>query len=121
MLNSRPARNQALKWEKDDEGEVSIILSRKKGWRMNLMAKIFYIPEQRKISLDEIGSEIWAMCNGRTPVAKMIEAIGEKYKLNPKEAEISLLSYLRTLGKKRVIGFLVKDEQTPRKSGSRKK
>jgi hypothetical protein len=110
MLNSRPARNEALTWEENDTGEVVIEVERQDNLRVRLLSKIFYIPKQRKITLDEVGAEVWQMCNGRTSVAQMIERLGKKYQLNRKEAEVSLLSYLKTLGQKRFVGFLVDGE-----------
>ena len=41
----------------------------------------------------------------------MIESLSKKYQLNRKEAEVSLLSYLKSLGQKRFIGFLIPGEE----------
>ena len=98
MLNSRPARNEALAWDENDDGEVVIKVERQESLRVRLLSKVFYIPQERKITLDEVGTEVWQMCNGKTSVAQMIERLGKKYQLNRKEAEVSLLSYLKTLG-----------------------
>ena len=107
MLNSRAARNEALAWDENDDGEVVIMVERQENLRVRLLSKIFYIPQERKITLDEVGTEVWQMCNGKTSVAQMIERLGKKYQLNRKEAEVSLLSYLKTLGQKRFVGFLI--------------
>ena len=120
MLNSRPARNELLKWEKTDSGEAQITVVRQETWKVRMLSKLFYVPRERKITLDEVGSEVWQMCDGRTTVAQMIDALREKYKLDRKEAEVSLLSYLKTLGQKRFVGFVLEGEQsTPEPSGSR--
>jgi hypothetical protein len=44
----------------------------------------------------------------------MIRRLSGQYKLNLKESEISLLHYLRQLGQKRLVGFLVDRERPPR-------
>lgn len=113
MLSSRPARNEALEWEKTDDDEVQVMVTRQETWRVRLLSKVFYIPKKRKITLDEVGSEVWQMCNGRTTVAQMIEALSDKYQLNRKEAEVSLLAYLKTLAQKRFVGFLIDGEKKP--------
>ena len=113
MLSSRPARNEALEWEKTDDDEVQVMVTRQETWRVRLLSKVFYIPKKRKITLDEVGSEVWQMCNGRTTVAQMIEALSGKYQLNRKEAEVSLLAYLKTLAQKRFVGFLIDGEKKP--------
>ena len=92
-MNSRPARNELLKWEKNDRGEAQITVTRQETWKVRLLSKLFYVPKDRTITLDEVGSEVWQMCNGRTSVAQMIDSLRVKYKLDRKEAEVSLLSY----------------------------
>ena len=115
MLNSRPARNELLSWEKSDRGEAQIIVTRQDTWKVRLLSKMFYVPKERKITLDEVGTEVWNMCDGRTSVAQMIESLGKTYTLDRKEAEVSLLSYLKTLGQKRFVGFIVEGESAPEK------
>ncbi len=106
-MESRPARNELLAWEDTEEGEVRITVTRQETWKTRLLSKVFYIPEKRTITLDEVGAQVWQMCDGRTSVAQMIEGLRDHYKLDRKEAEVSLLSYLKTLGQKRFVGFLV--------------
>ncbi|MEC8645894.1 MAG: PqqD family protein [Candidatus Latescibacterota bacterium] len=113
MMSSRPTRNDSLDWEKNDEGEVQISVVRQDTWKVRLLSKLFYIPKKRKITLDEVGTEVWQMCNGRNTVGDMIEQLSETYQLNRKEAEVSLLQYLKTLGEKRFIGFVLEGEKGP--------
>lgn len=107
MLKSRPVRNQLVTWERNEQGEVVITIPRQTGWKVKLLTLLFHIPKKKLISLDEIGSDVWALCDGKNSVERILRTFGERHKLNAKEAEVSLLSYLRTLGKKRVIGFMV--------------
>jgi len=107
MLNSLPARNDLLEWEKTDKGEAQITVMRIDSWKVRLLSKLFYVPRKRTITLDDVGTEIWQMCNGRTSVGQMIEQLRKKYKLDRKEAEVSLLQYLKTLGQKRFVGFVL--------------
>lgn len=111
MLDSRPVRNEAIQWERDENGEVCITLVRTKTWKVNLLSKFFYIPERRKLILDEVGSGVWEMCDGKTSVENMIRRMSAQYKLNLKESEVSLLHYLRQLGQKRLLGFLVEKDR----------
>ena len=107
MLSSRPARNEALTWSETDSGEARITVRRQENWKTRLLSKVFYIPEERNITLDEVGTRVWNMCDGRTSVGDMIDRLREHYKLDRKEAEVSLLAYLKTLGQKNFVGFLV--------------
>ena len=58
------------------------------------------------------------MCNGRNSVGQMIDLLSEKYQLNRKEAEVSLLQYLKTLGQKRFVGFVLEGEERPPDRGA---
>ena len=114
MLKSRPTRNESesINWEKTEEGEIQIKIKRQEeSWKIRFLSKLFYIPKYKGFTLDEVGSEVWQMCNGRNSVSDMIGNLSEKYQLNRKEAEISLLQYLKTLGEKRFIGFVMHDEK----------
>jgi hypothetical protein len=113
MLASRPTRNDSLRWEQNDAGEVQVFIERQETWKVRLLSKAFYIPRERKITLDEVGTEVWQMCNGRNSVGQMIELLSDKYQLNRKEAEVSLLQYLKTLGQKRFVGFVLEGEERP--------
>jgi hypothetical protein len=117
MMNSRPARNELLQWERNDKGEAQIKVTRQETWKVRLLSKLFYVPKDRTITLDEVGSEVWQMCNGQTSVAQMIDSLKDKYKLDRKEAEVSLLSYLKTLGQKRFVGFLLEGEEKSKSGG----
>lgn len=118
MLASRPTRNDSLRWENNDAGEVQVFIERQDTWRVKLLSRVFYIPKERKITLDEVGSEVWQMCNGRNSVGDMIEELADKYQLNRKEAEVSLLQYLKTLGQKRFVGFVLEGDEGPPDRGA---
>lgn len=119
MLASRPLRNDAITWERDENGEVCITLMRVQTWKVTLLSKLFYIPDRKRLVLDEVGSGVWEMCDGKTSVETMIRRLSAQYKLNTKESEISLLHYLKQLGQKRLVGFLVEKDQVPRRAKKR--
>ena len=118
MLASRPTRNESLRWEQNDAGEVQVFIERQDTWKIKLLSRVFYIPKERKITLDEVGSEGWQMCNGRNSVGDMIGELADKYQLNRKEAEVSLLQYLKTLGQKRFVGFVREGDEAPPDRGA---
>lgn len=107
MLASKPVRNDLVEWERDDNNEVVIHLIRADNWKIKLLAKFFYIPKQRKIGLDAVGSQVWELCDGKHSVEHMIRILAKEYKLNRKEAEVALMAYLKKLGQKRLVGFAV--------------
>lgn len=61
----------------------------------------------RKIELDEVGTFVWDMCDGQTTIREMIDRMSEEYKLNRKEAEVSLTAFVKTLAGKQLVAVLV--------------
>ena len=72
------------------------------------------------MSLDEIGSLVWELCDGEHSVRHIVRALAERYKLHRKEAEVSVVAYLRMLAKKRFIAIAVlkSPEQKARDTGA---
>lgn len=106
-LKARPVRNEAVKQRKWDDGETYLVIPRKRVRWVGILSKIFYIPEERKIYLDEIGVWVWHRCDGHLSVGKMIEELARKFKLKQKDAQESLLKYLKKLAEKKLIGFVI--------------
>lgn len=107
ILESKPVRNQLVKWEKEENGQVKLLIPRRRVWWLNVLAKIFYLPDQRTALLDEVGTRVWEMCDGVNSVEDMVEDLCGKYKLNRREAELSLFKFLRELGRRGLIGFQI--------------
>jgi hypothetical protein len=106
-LSALPVRNQALKAEPGPEGELTLTVPRREDWVGKLLASLFAVPKERKIVLDRVGADIWQLCDGQNTVQQIIARLSEQYKLNRKEAEVSLTAYLRQLGRRGLIGFAV--------------
>lgn len=115
MFKSKPVRNDQLTWEENENQEVVVTLQRGDSWKVRALSKLFWIPDQKTLVLDQIGSQVWNMCDGRTNVEAMIRKLSESHKLNIKEAEISLLAYLKQLGQKGLVGFVVAKDDLPGK------
>lgn len=61
----------------------------------------------RRIELDEVGSFVWEMFDGRTTVREMIDRMSQQYKLNRREAEVSLTAFVKTLAGRQLVVVLV--------------
>ncbi|MFW6162413.1 MAG: PqqD family protein [Planctomycetota bacterium] len=106
-LTSIPVRNEAIEQERTDEGTVRLIIPRRDDWWVRAAARFFYVPKRRRIVLDEIGSFVWELCDGDNDVRRIIRALAERYQLHRKEAEVSVVAYLRQLAKRRLIAIAV--------------
>jgi len=107
VLKGRPLKNPSLEWEKDEEGNIVITVRRREDWKTKLLSLLFVIPKERKVALDEVGTLVWELCDGQTTVEDIIKKLMERYKLNRREAELSLGEYLKTLTKRGLVGLQV--------------
>jgi len=120
MLGSRVAPNTGLRVTRDDRGLVTL------GVPMQPSPLLRWFPKlakrslgDRRIQLDEVGSFVWDMCNGKTPVLEMIEKLSDRYKMNPKESAVALTSYLSTLTKKGLVSMLVSHPEAEESAAGR--
>lgn len=106
----KPIRNQALTWEQDDEGLVTINMEFTRSRMGRWLGILFYIPKKRTrtFELDAIGSFVWERCDGKKNVNKLTTELSKQYNLSKREAEVSLLTYLKTLAERNLIGFVVR-------------
>ena len=66
------------------------------------------MPKSRTLVLDKVGSEVWNLCDGKRRVIDIINYLVKTHKLSSYEAEVSLITYLKMLMKKGIIGMEVK-------------
>lgn len=104
-LRALPIRNPHLSTKRNERDELTLIVPRRQDWVGRLLSLIFIVPKERAVVLDAVGEDVWALCDGEHTVAQLVKQVGEKYKLNPREAEVSLTDYLRQLGKRNLIGL----------------
>lgn len=105
VLACRPVRNPNLEWETSGNGEVVITLRRRSDTLGRVMSLLFAVPRIRRLVLEPPGTEVWALCDGHHSVEEIMEHLSKEYKLNLKEAELSLVTYLRDMAKRGLIGF----------------
>lgn len=109
ILFSKPIKNTNVKFDEKNE-EIYVIFERKKTFWTNILAKIFFIPKEKTIILDKIGSEVVKLCNGEKRVYDIVSYLAETHKLTPYEAEVSLLEYFKQLVKRGIIGLEVSNK-----------
>jgi len=122
FLRIKPIRSPIVEWEKNEKGEIHIKIpiakirekmkgeKKEKKKRSGFLSKFFPEPKEKRIQLDEIGSIVWELCDGKKTVKEIIDYLYEKYKLLPREAEVSLSSYLNNLAERRLIGFILPED-----------
>lgn len=117
VMAARPFRNPSVVWERETRDEnappVAILkVPRRRDKFGNAVAKIFRLPEHRRLELDEIGSDVWELCDGDTPVEALTKAICDRYKLNRRQAETSVTAYLKMLAERNLIALRAGNRQS---------
>lgn len=113
VLRARPLRNPSLTWGPDAKGDMVIhVPLAKKAW-MERLGRFLPASDTRHILLDDIGADVWAMCDGETSIDAIRRHITAKYKLDHKEAEASLLEHLKQLAKRKLIVAVAGPDPAP--------
>jgi hypothetical protein len=111
VLLSRPIRNPSLATEPAEDGGLRIVIERRReGW-VRALSVFLPIPKRRPIELDPIGREVWELCDGEHTLREMVKVFQERHKLSRAEAEWSLRTYLRDLGKRGLVVIAVQKPQ----------
>ena len=76
---------------------------------------MFTIPKEKVVELDEIGSDVVRLCEGKKTVREISDHLAKKLNLNRREAEASLLTYLNALVRRGVLALAVPEKQRGRK------
>jgi hypothetical protein len=105
-----PTRNPSLEWELDEQGVVTATLKRPRDLRNRVIGSFLMLPDSRQLKLDEVGTFVWNLCDGKHTVAELVAAMAEKYKLSRREVEVSLTEFLRMLAKKGMIVVAVPED-----------
>jgi hypothetical protein len=59
----------------------------------------------RKIQLDILGTGVWDLVDGKSTVLEIIDSFAEVHRLYRREAEVSVIQFLRELGRREIVGM----------------
>jgi hypothetical protein len=108
-LSCTPVHNNIISWEEDSSGSVQV--------EYVLLLKPFFhslfkrfAPQSanvptRKIQLDELGSSVWKMIDGKRNTSDIIIEFSSLQNISTQESEQSVTTFFRELGKRGLIGL----------------
>lgn len=108
-LASVPVKNGEI--EEHTVGEGSLILIYQVQYRpmfqkiRRLVARGDSKGFTRKVELDLLGVEVWRLIDGKNDVRTIVQRFARTHTLDMREAEVSVTLFLRSLGKKGLIGM----------------
>ena len=108
-LACTPIKNIRVKATRLDTGEMLLTypitirpwiraLARRFGKNVNQV-------QLKKLQLDELGTAVWDLMDGKRSVRQIIKRFIKTYHLQAKEAEVSVTHFIRMLGKRGIIGL----------------
>lgn len=110
-LASYPVVNQLVKYEELENGETRLQIPRRNTGYVRLLAKIMKLPRYRNLVLDELGTFVIKLCDGEHTVKQIIDLFSGKYKLNAREAEVSMIQYFKMLTQRGILLLAVPVEK----------
>ncbi len=108
-LKSTPVKSAEVKEERLETGEVLLTFPVTiRPWIGSLIRQFGGDADRvqlKKLQLDELGTAVWDLMDGRRSVRRVIQGFAGKYQLHIKEAEVSVTRFLRELGRRGLIGL----------------
>lgn len=109
-LGVLPLRNPVVGWDwNESEDEIILRVPLRKDRLSNIAKKVFRmkdLPEERQIALDEVGSYVWSLCDGQHDINTIVIELTRRFKMNRREAEVSVTTFFQTLAKRNLIGLM---------------
>ena len=104
-----PIRNPQVVENRMDSGEMLLTYPETLNlWFAGIlrrMKKPSEIRRMRKLQLDILGTCVWVLVDHKSTVMDIIRSFTKEHQLYPKEAEISVVQFLRELGRRGIIGM----------------
>lgn len=108
-LNCRPVKNPEVTTERLENGDARLhYLVRPKPLFSGLLRRLGALKEggvEKKLQLDELGTAVWDLIDEGGDVRKIVESFAARYQLHPREAEVSVTTFLRELGRRGLVGL----------------
>ena len=110
LLAARAVRNPQATERRLADGGLELSVPMAKSRLARWLSRTGDTPIIRKFELDRLGVEVWRMMDGRSTVREVIERFASAHQLNLREAEVSMLAYLRTLAGRGIMVLAMPDD-----------
>jgi len=108
-LGLTPVKSPGLREERLASGMVRLTYTLAvKPWTAALMRRLSRQEPAAmtgRLDLDEMGTAVWDLIDGRRAVRRIAELFSETYQVHPREAEVSVTRFLRDLGRRGLVGL----------------
>ena len=63
------------------------------------------IVQTKKLQLDAMGTAVWDLVDGKRSVCRIVNIFADDHRLEKREAEVSVTSFIRELGQRGLLGL----------------
>ncbi len=105
-LAAVPLINRGLEIEKDEAGNATIRMKVRRGRR--ILSRFQPSVMTKTIKMDEIGTFVLDQVNGDATVLDIVNNFITRFKMNRREAELSVVSFFKSLMRKGIISMAMK-------------
>ena len=100
-----PVLNKGVRVERESDGSVTLTYIVRRGY--GFLDR--FRPEEmdQHVELDELGSFVVDLIDGKRNVLEIVEAFQEKYKTNRRETQVSVVTFLKTLAVRGVASVVI--------------
>ena len=106
LLSAVPCKNAAIKVEPAAGGLLVSVPVRRPGWLVPPISWVLPWSPFRRIALDEPGSEVLNLCDGKRTVEEVVERFAQSHKLSFRESQIAVTQFLRELLRRGVVALV---------------
>ena len=108
-LAARPQKNTLVEERRLDSGELLLTYPvQVRPWLAAAVRRLrgsVQEPSRRKLQLDALGASVWDLVDGQRSVRQIVRAFATAHRLHEQEAEVSVTTFLRQLGRRGLIGL----------------
>jgi len=99
-----PVRNEGLRIS-GDAGRltITVLVPRSRGFIGRFQPRVM----ERNVRLDEVGSYVFGLIDGRRNTRDIMDKFVARYKTNRREAELSIIAFFKSLARRGVISVAI--------------
>lgn len=105
-LTAIPVVNNGVQPERNDRDCVVLHVQVHRG--TGLLARFQPPVMEKVVELDELGGFVFELIDGKRAVIEIVNGFEKKYRLNRREAELSVAKFLRSLAERQIISLVIK-------------
>ncbi len=107
FLSTVPVRNEEMKLERVRGGSLASVPIPRPRWLVPPISWVLPFSSQRRVQLDDPGTEVLELCDGKRTVEEIIETFAQGNKLSFREAQLAVTQFLRELMNRGIVAIVV--------------